>query len=607
MCHRCKSKGSWFDLKQQLSFADDQIMSMSNASEQKSQPTDVVKNLNYPPLDLQANYRTALGVKYANGRDSEVKQYLNRERGLTDAVLSAYGVGATNVRFFDGESWSSQPSITFPMYDENGRVARYKLRSVHDKGCMKLEPKGGQWGLFGLHIVPPSADELILTEGELDAMSVYQATGRAAVSVPNGASSLPIQALPLLERFQRIYLWMDEDDAGQNGARQFSRKLGIRRCLVIRGANKNDRRIKDANDCLRNGVEMEPLLKAASPIQHEGVMQFNDLREDVFAEMIGEGSGQGAIKCLSLPRLNALLKGHRVGEVTIFSGHTGVGKTTLLGQMSLDYCLQGVGTLWGSFEVPNVRLAQKLLQQFHAIHRDGSNLVERFDYWADRFSEMPMYFMKYHGSNPAHRVVDVMEYANYVLDCRHMVLDNLQFMTYNTSINERGKFEVMDDALGQIRQFASGCGAHVTLVVHPRKTDDDNRIQIASVYGSAKATQEADNVLVLQRTEQGKELEVLKNRYDGAVGSIRLRFDKKKLLYAELDASGDWIVPALNERRKRAVGDVMPGIISNEKGRERWVGNGMRGERGGRSGGVRKQSVGNEKLAGSEVDSLFDN
>ena len=71
---------------------------------------------------------------------------------------------------------------------------------------------GGDWGLFGLHAVPADATELVITEGEYDAMAVYQATGRAAVSLPNGAASLPPAVLPLLERFKRIFLWCDGDE-----------------------------------------------------------------------------------------------------------------------------------------------------------------------------------------------------------------------------------------------------------------------------------------------------------------------------------------------------------------------------------------------------------
>lgn len=56
-------------------------------------------------------------------------------------------------------------------------------------------------------------------------MAVYQATNVPAVSLPNGASSLPLEVLPLLERFEKIYLWMDHDGAGQAGVDKFVRKL----------------------------------------------------------------------------------------------------------------------------------------------------------------------------------------------------------------------------------------------------------------------------------------------------------------------------------------------------------------------------------------------
>lgn len=58
----------------------------------------------------------------------------------------------------------------------------------------------------------------MITEGEFDAMAVYQATGIPAVSLPNGAQSLPVQILPMLERFETIYLWMDFDRTGTRSA-----------------------------------------------------------------------------------------------------------------------------------------------------------------------------------------------------------------------------------------------------------------------------------------------------------------------------------------------------------------------------------------------------
>lgn len=64
-------------------------------------------------------------------------------------------------------------------------------------------------------------------------MSVYQATGVPAVSLPNGASSLPIEIIEMLEPFKRIVFWMDDDVKGAEGAEKFSNKLGPARCHIV--------------------------------------------------------------------------------------------------------------------------------------------------------------------------------------------------------------------------------------------------------------------------------------------------------------------------------------------------------------------------------------
>lgn len=85
-----------------------------------------------------------------------------------------------------------------------------------------MEPAPGYWGLFGLNTVPPRAKSIVITEGEYDAMAVYEATGMPSISLPNGANHLPIQVLPWLEKFDRIYLWMDADAVGQSNATNFA-------------------------------------------------------------------------------------------------------------------------------------------------------------------------------------------------------------------------------------------------------------------------------------------------------------------------------------------------------------------------------------------------
>lgn len=566
MCHRCSAKGSWFSFRKRVGGVSGgtsaPIVQMrsaqkGNASQNGShtgeegsvEPEQQSENVSIesrdpvldsttpcPPRSSLKRYKENLYKNYPH-----VKDILNQTRGLRDEVLEKYNVGVEHFVFRDAETGNPSRHLCYmlPMFNSRRKLVRFKVRSVEQKSAMKLEPKGGDWGLFGLDTLPAGATEVVLTEGEFDAMAVHQATGLPAVSLPNGASSLPMELLPMLERFKKIYLWMDDDIPGQEGARQFSKKLGRKRCLSVRSGST----AKDANDALRQGLDLNALIAKASVVPHESISTFRELRQEVYSEFINPLQAQG-MQAQTMPRYNEYLKGHRRGELSIFSGHTGIGKTTLLSQLSLDYCLQGRPTLWGSFELSNVKLAKLMLSQFYSYktRRSAVSLAKDFEEWAERFEELPMYFMCYHGSNPIERVIDTMEYGNYVHDCSHVILDNLQFMTSGQSSSGRARgnfdrFEVMDNAVEKIRWFATQHNVHVSLVVHPRKENDDTAIQTASIFGSAKATQEADNVIILQRSKCGPLLDIRKNRFDGALGAVRLRFNKELKLFEERDVA----------------------------------------------------------------------
>jgi len=75
----------------------------------------------------------------------------------------------------------------------------------------------------------------------------------------------------------------------------------------------------------------------------------------------------------------------------------------------------------------------------------------------------------------------------------------------------------------------------VTLVVHPKKEQEAHRLNISSVYGSAKATQEADTVIIIQHDEAAnrKFLDVKKNRFCGDLGTAALHYDRRSGRYTE--------------------------------------------------------------------------
>ena len=95
------------------------------------------------------------------------------------------------------------------------------------------------------------------------------------------------------------------------------------------------------------------------------------------------------------------------------------------------------------------------------------------------------------------------------------------------------RFDAQERALCEFRKFATAQNVHVTLVIHPRKEPEDQALNISSVFGTAKATQEADNVLIIQNENGQKKLEVKKNRFDGDLGCVGLRFNKERLVFEE--------------------------------------------------------------------------
>ena len=146
---------------------------------------------------------------------------------------------------------------------------------------------------------------------------------------------------------------------------------------------------------------------------------------------------------------------------------------------------------------------------------------------------------------PRERVI-TRRFAAYVHDVEHVVLDNLQFMT-QAGPRDASRFEAQDRAIARFRDFATRRGVHVVLVVHPRKEDPTQKLALTSIYGGAKAAQEADNVLILQapapppqaqsQAPIPKWVEVAKNRYAGTLGSVMMAFNDTTCRYYELQSS----------------------------------------------------------------------
>jgi twinkle protein len=181
-------------------------------------------------------------------------------------------------------------------------------------------------------------------------MAVYQQTGIPALSLPQGATNLSEALLPYLDRFEKIILWMDNDAAGILNTSKIVEKLGINRTHVV---SHDVPKMKDANDfLLHNPGMISQVIHKAKTIPDSSLLSFNAVRDIIFAKISKTEENYG-IKISWLPFFNKVVKGVRMGELTIMSGPTGSGKTTFLTQMTLDLCKKDITVLWGSFEIRN--------------------------------------------------------------------------------------------------------------------------------------------------------------------------------------------------------------------------------------------------------------
>lgn len=350
-CFRCGAKGSWKQFQDKMStrqyqncnhskktasmHSNSQKRSIRGSNSSRTERKSTAPKM--PEPHLAELYKSNL--MKGSPRSKKALDYLVNERGLLVETLEKYSVGMATYRYKDKNEYVPSDSITFPWIvpaafaekKENTAgtptvLRRIKARSLERKGWQQMHPSGGGLGLFGYDTIPYDAKEIVITEGEYDAMAVSQATGRPSVSLPNGTGSKLDQLMTMIEPFEKIYLWMDNDEPGQAAAKKIATKIGITKCFIVKPTGSIAP--KDANEALLMNLNLDEIINDAQLMQHENVTNFKTERAKVIEEMMNPNKYKG-IGSESFPGLTNIVKGFRKGEMTIVTGPTGSGKVSL--------------------------------------------------------------------------------------------------------------------------------------------------------------------------------------------------------------------------------------------------------------------------------------
>lgn len=241
-------------------------------------------------------------------------------------------------------------------------------------------------------------------------------------------------------------------------------------------------------------------------------------------------------------RLDRALGGFREGELTVWTGKRGEGKSTILGQILLESVNQGHKVAAYSGELNAARF-----KDWISLQAAGPDMLERrqdpdtganfyfvpaptaalIDEWWDR--KFYLYDIGISAAHDEDSILNEFEYAHRVLNCSVFLVDNI--MTARLKA-DRDYYRAQSMFTRRLAEFCKSTKVHVHLVAHPRKSERGKAIDDSDeVGGSADVTNLADNVIAVRRlAEPGEdghtvELSVLKAREYGITGKIALCFD----------------------------------------------------------------------------------
>lgn len=440
--------------------------------------------------------------------NGEVRPLKARKISQATAEKFGYKVG----------KYSGKPVQIAPYYNDAGQVVAQKIRFQNKDFVFVGKPKEAT--LFGQQLWRNGGKRVVITEGEIDAMSVSQLQGNKwpVVSVPHGAQGAKRDLekhLDWLEQFEEIVLMFDMDEPGQAAARKCAMLFTPGKAKIARLP------LKDANEMLQEGrgkevVEATWEAKEARP---DGIVAVDEIIEDA-CKPVEWG------KPWWLSDLTKATYGRRVTELYALGAGTGVGKTDFFTQQ-IAYDIvelnEKVGVVY--LEQPVVETAKRIAgkiagKQFHVPDADWTQeeLTE-----ALKSIEGKLLMYDHFGETSWDVVKSHVRYMAVAHGIQNIYIDHLTAMADTSQERE---------SLEQIMKEMAGLASQHKLIIHfishlatpeGKPHEEGGRVQIRHFKGSRAIGFWSYFMFGMERDQQAEDVDerntttfrVLKDRYTG--------------------------------------------------------------------------------------------
>ena len=424
-------------------------------------------------------------------------------------------------------------------YSRDGKIVAQKIRFPNKDFKFLGDTKSA--GLYGQHLWRKGGKILVITEGEIDALSVSQAQGNKwpVVSVPNGASGAAKsikRELDFVSSYEKVVFMFDMDDVGQEAAKECARLLRPGQARIAHLP------LKDASEMLQanRGSEIVQAMWDAQEYRPDGIINAKELWDSVKKPKENN--------CIPYPwaGLNEKTLGARKGELVVLTAGSGVGKSAVIREIAYDFLNKGqkVGMMMLEENVDRTTLGMMGLYLDHPLHLDRGDyteeqLREAFDKTA---GSGDLWLYDHFGSTSAGNLLDRIRYLAVGCECDYIILDHISIAVSDAEANSDSNLDerkLIDMLMTKLRSLVEELGIGLFVISHLRRPQGDKGHEngaltsLSQLRGSHAIAQLSDFVIGLERDQQDEEnrnettVRVLKNRFSGSTG------EAAKLYYNE--------------------------------------------------------------------------
>ena len=499
--------------------------------------------------DRAKPFRTFPRIDKPVSKDKAVEYMAGR--GISQQICERYYITVKK----DDES-----ILVIPFYDDKDELAFIKYRHTdydpekHNgkEWCMKdTKPI-----LFGMAQCNLENKTLIITEGQIDSLSVAEAGIENAVSVPtgkNGFSWVPY-CWDWLQNFDTLIVFGDkEGDSITLLDEMTSRFNGLVKHVRL----EDYKDCKDANDILRKygADQVRACINNSVPVRVKEIKDILEVKRVKISDL--EKFNTGIFK------LNKILGGFYMGQVILITGERGKGKSTLASQFGTMAIKAGYNTFYYSGELMDwyfrnwldVQVAgDKHINKIRNPYGDydysvDGNIYPLIEQWYG--GKLKIYDNNIIQEDEHDDLLETIEKAITRYSCRVVFIDNLM-----TAMEDDISADLNRQQTAFVRNLthiAKRFNVLIFLIAHPKKnqsgkynfTNDD-------VAGSSNITNLVDVVLRYdvpeKRDEESEEprphrvLQVFKNRLTGKLctDGIGLYYQESSRRISEDSHTFDW-------------------------------------------------------------------